>query len=467
MTRTLVPAHPILVVDDEPGVLTSIKITLRQAGLNHVLLCQDSTQALQMAAGREVAAVLLDLYMPRVPGEEILQRLSADFPAIPVIVVTGAVDVETAVECMKLGAFDYITKPVEPGPLVAAVNRALRFKDLQMENLSLRQQLLEGSASRHPAFERIITNDPGMLAIFRYLEAIAPSRQPVLITGETGVGKELAAEALYRLSQCPGELVIVNVAGLDDQVFSDTLFGHLRGAFTGADRSRRGMVKKAAGGTLVLDEIGDLPAASQVKLLRLLQNGEYQALGQDEVQSADVRIVATTNRDLRQMQNSGDFRTDLHYRLLTHHVHLPPLRERPGDIALLVDHFLEQSCRELGKRRPRVPPESLELLAAHRFPGNVRELRSLIHDAVSRNNSAVLSPGLLRDHLGDGQAPRRPDPGPATAGDQMVFPDELPTIKEATDMLVAEALRRSGGKQSEAARLLGISPPALSKRLKK
>ncbi len=472
MNPKLNPPVPILVVDDEEGVLASIRITLRQAGLNNLILCRESTQVLDIVSRHAVEAIFLDLYMPQVQGTEILEHLVRDFPEVPVIVVTGAVDVETAVQCMKMGAFDYLTKPVEPGPLVAAVNRALKLRELKRENQALRRKLSAAAAARPRALREIVTDDAAMLSLFRYLEAVAPGSQPVLITGETGVGKELMARALHALSGRRGELVIVNVAGLDEQVFADTLFGHVRGAFTGAERTRAGMIRQAAGGTLVLDEIGDLTPGSQVKLLRLLQNGEFLPLGQDQVQTSDARIVATTNRDLWELQNQGAFRQDLHYRLRTHHVHVPPLRQRPDDIPLLVDHFLEQAARAQGKKRPTPPPELYDLLRSHAFPGNVRELKSLIFDAVSQHQGKVLSLRVFQDYLERAQAQREPglpNPNPGGPGQaKVVFPaGELPTLKEVADLLVQEAMRRAGGKQSLAARMLGISPPALSKRLRK
>ena len=475
MNQRLNPPLPILVVDDEQGVLASIKITLRQAGLNNLILCPESTRVLEIVSRQPVEAVFLDLYMPKVQGTDILEHLVRDHPEVPVIVVTGAVDVETAVECMKMGAFDYLTKPVEPGPLVAAANRALKLRELKRENQALRQRLSALQEARPRAFRHMVTDDAAMLSLFRYLEAVAPSSQPVLITGETGVGKELVARALHELSGRQGELVIVNVAGLEDQVFSDTLFGHVRGAFTGADQARGGMIRKAAGGTLVLDEIGDLAPASQVKLLRLLQNREYLPLGQDQVQTTDARIVATTNRDLWDLQGRGVFRQDLHYRLRTHHVHVPPLRQRPADIPLLLDHFLGQAARALGKKRPSPPPGLVELLRSHPFPGNVRELKSLVFDAVSRHNGKTLSLKLFQDYLAQerpgarGQETYPAAPGPQGEGEAGVIfpPGPLPTLKEMADLLVQEAMRRAGGKQSLAARMLGISPPALSKRLKK
>jgi len=317
------------------------------------------------------------------------------------------------------------------------------------------------------AFSEIVTNNERMLLDFKYIESIAPSSQPILITGETGVGKELIARSIHTLSKLKGRFQAVNVAGLDDNVFSDTLFGHIKGAFTGADQDRRGLIERAVGGTLFLDEIGDLNPASQVKLLRLLQEGEYLPLGQDEVEQTDVRIVASTNEDLWSLQRKDKFRKDLNFRLRTHHIHMPPLRERKDDIPLLVRHFLEKSANALKKKVPTPPKELFELLATYSFPGNVRELESMIHDAVSIHSAKMLSLDSFKLHITRAQenlkeiTEMKPEfPLPVTFG------EKLPTIKQATQMLVTEAMRRANGNQTLAANMLGISRQALSKRIK-
>jgi DNA-binding NtrC family response regulator len=262
------------------------------------------------------------------------------------------------------------------------------------------------------------------------------------------------------------------VAGLDDNVFSDTLFGHAKGAFTGAESERQGLIQRASGGTLFLDEIGDLSPASQVKLLRLLQENEYFPLGRDDTRRADARIVASTNADLWELQKSGKFRKDLNFRLATHRIYVPPLRERLDDLPLLVAHFLEQTASELNKKIPSTPDGLVPLLRRHPFPGNVRELQTLIFDAVSRHKNGVLSlevfAARIRRH-GDslGPAPAEEESGPAQELEELIFPRNLPTIRQATDLLVAEAMKRADGNQTAAAGMLGISQQALSKRLKK
>jgi DNA-binding NtrC family response regulator len=310
-----------------------------------------------------------------------------------------------------------------------------------------------------------------MFAIFRYIEAIAPSPQPVLITGETGTGKELIAQALHRLSARAGEFVAVNVAGLDDTMFSDTLFGHTRGAFTGAERARDGLITSTAEGTLFLDEIGDLAVASQVKLLRLLQDGTFYPLGADRPRRSRARIICATNCDVAQSVSAGTFRKDLYYRLRTHHLPLPPLRARTGDLPLLVQHFVDKAAQVLGKTAPTVPLALYQLLNTYHFPGNVRELEGLLFDAVARHQGTILSLHSIKEAIGSTPSGLETAP-PAELSPALTtcFPERLPTLKEAeaalSEALITEALRRAGGNQGVAAGLLGISRQALNKRLR-
>jgi DNA-binding NtrC family response regulator len=258
----------------------------------------------------------------------------------------------------------------------------------------------------------------------------------------------------------------VNVAGLDDTMFADTLFGHVRGAFTGATEVRSGMVERAAEGTLFLDEIGDLSLASQVKLLRLLQEGEYYPLGSDRPRWIRARVVVATHQDLMARQASGAFRKDLYYRLRSHHVHIPPLRERRGDIPLLLDAFLAEAAREFGKKKPTPPKALAVLLANHAFPGNVRELRAMVYDAVGAHQGRLLSMDAFKQAIGEGEAGRIAARGAEAPGNPFLPLERLPTLGESRQLLVEEALRRAEGNQSIAARLLGISQSALSKWLK-
>jgi transcriptional regulator with PAS, ATPase and Fis domain len=300
-----------------------------------------------------------------------------------------------------------------------------------------------------------------MRAIFKYIEAISRTPLPVLVTGETGVGKELIANAIHKLSGRPGEIVSLNVAGVDDNLFSDTLFGHKKGAFTGADTERRGLIEQAERGTLFLDEIGDLSIESQVKLLRLIQDRKYFPLGSDMAKLSDVRIICATNRNIDSMKEGNSFRKDLYYRLQTHHIHIPPLKERKSDIPLLINHFMEKAALQLNKKKPTAPKELYTLLSNYSFPGNIRELEGIIFDAVSVHTSGVMSLIPIREKIYRDEEMV----SDSTVVEELIFPDELPTLKEAEDALIKEALKRADGNQNIAAELLGLSRRALNNRL--
>ncbi len=471
----LYPVRPILVVDDDPMILHLIQTVLGRMGLNNVVTCQDSREVSPLLAERLFGMVLLDLMMPHIGGEELLDMLAEDYPEILVIMNTATEDLNTAVRCIKKGAFDYMTKPIDFSRLSIVIKNALAFQELQQENLALKNHILAPSLKRREVFDGIVTRNPQMLALFQYVEAIAQTREPVLITGETGVGKDLIARAIHTLSNCRGSLVAVNVAGLDDNVFSDTLFGHTKGAFTGAERARAGLIEQAAGGTLFFDEIGDLTTASQAKLLRLLQEGDYFPLGQDSPKRSSARMISATNRELWQSVKQGAFRKDLNYRLRTHHIHLPPLRERLDDVPLLVDHFLQAASTQLNQPKPQASDKLLTLLAGYSFPGNVRELRMMVFDAASQNTQRVLSLESFKRYIAQRESDQpkfnRPAPSAMPSPDEKIAPVNfaaaLPTLKQATELLIKEAMQRSKGNQSAAAKLLGISQQAVSKRLKK
>jgi DNA-binding NtrC family response regulator len=388
---------------------------------------------------------------------------------VPVIVVTGLDDVATAVQCIKAGAYDYLVKPLEEGRLVTTVRRALAFREMRQEIDHLKTQVLSGRLKNPDAFAHIITGNQAMLAACQYVESIAQTAQPVMITGETGTGKQLFAEAVHRASGRKGEMVRVNVAGLDDNMFSDTLFGHVKGAFTGADRHRPGLVEKAKSGTLFLDEIGDLAPASQVKLLDLLQNRQFLPLGQDETRLTDARIVVATNRELDDMRRSETFRRDLYYRLRAHHLNLPPLRRRLDDLPRLVEHFLAESASAMEKPKPTAPAELYDLLATYHFPGNVRELQAMVMEAVSKHTGRMLSLDSFKQHIDRERDPELDQGGPSSQRENTIFADmdALPTLKQAGELLVREAVRRANGNLSAASRVLGISRQALSKRIKR
>ncbi|TVR32097.1 MAG: sigma-54-dependent Fis family transcriptional regulator [Spirochaetaceae bacterium] len=462
---TAVESPAILIVDDDIVASELYATILREHDFDNLLLCDDSRRVMDTLQSHRVAVILLDLNMPHISGQELLPEITSGFPEIPVVILTGEDKVDTAVQCMKIGAFDFMAKPVDRNRLVTAVRHALKIRELQDE-VHILSTADGGSGLKRPeAFREIVTESPQMQKLFRYMEAVAGSPKAVLITGESGTGKELVARVIHDLSQKGGEFVPVNVSGLDDTMFSDTLFGHRRGAFTGADSNRPGLIEQASGGTLFLDEIGDLELGSQVKLLRLLQEREYYPLGADKPQSSDARVIAATNADLNAEQKSGAFRKDLYYRLIAHHVHLPPLRHRLEDIPLLVQHFLEESSQTLDKKKPTVPKELYTLLANYQFPGNVRELQSMIYDAMSRHSSGILSLSVFRSYIEE-QSGAHSEVAAAEGDQPLAFGERLPTLREAEDFLFNEAMVRAQGNQSIAARLLGVSQSTLSRRFK-
>jgi DNA-binding NtrC family response regulator len=452
----------ILVVDDDPVATELYATVLREHGFGNVRTCEDSRRVMPLLRNESISITLLDLKMPFISGEELLPEITAEFPQVPVLVLTSEDSVDTAVSCMKHGAFDYLTKPVNSNRLANAVNHALKIRDLQ-DQVDILATAGEDVEPRNPEyFSDIVTNSATVRRLFRYIEAVAPSPRPILVTGESGTGKELLARAIHAASRKEGDFVAVNVSGLDDAMFSDTLFGHLDGAYTGASGSRRGLVEQARGGTLFLDEIGDLQSSVQIKLLRLLQEHEYYPLGADTPREAHIRVVAATNADLQDAQEGGRFRRDLYYRLTAHRVHVPPLRERPEDIPLLLKHFAAEAAENLGRPRPRIASQVIRELASYPFPGNVRELQSMVYDCVSRISGDSISAECFRQYVSDEARPGSRIG--ATAESLWGQSEALPTLREAEEFLLREALRRANGNQSLAARMLGVSQSTLSRR---
>jgi two-component system nitrogen regulation response regulator GlnG len=450
----------ILIVDDEESVLNGVRRTLRANGFDEVLMCADSRNVEPLLEGEPIALILLDLMMPHIGGRELLERIASSHPEIPVVVVTAEQDVRIAVECMKVGAYDYLLKPVGADELMATVRRALEHRELRDENARLRSKLLEQDLEQPRVFAGLITADASMIRVFAYLEVIARGSHPALITGETGTGKELIARALHDLSGRKGPFVAVNVAGLDDTMFSDTLFGHRPGAFTGASGTRRGMIENAGRGTLFLDEIGDLAEASQVKLLRVLQEREYYTLGDDVPKRLEARVIAATHQDPSRL------RRDLYFRLRSYHVRIPPLRERLGDLPLLVNHIVREAAQDLGKQPPVVPERLYRTLGRYEVRGNIRERRPKGFDAVARH-----TPGPLPI-----------DPFIEAMGTQDVEDDDVIRADVTRGDIISEAqwrdmeranllnaLRRANWKISGrggAAELLHVKPSTLESRMK-
>jgi DNA-binding NtrC family response regulator len=368
---------------------------------------------------------------------------------------------------MQQGAVDYLLKPVPSARLCSAVRRALAQRQQHEELRTLRESIVRSRAGIRQRFPEIVTQDQAMIDLLRYLEAIAHSPSTVLVTGETGTGKELIAQALHRLSGRPGRLVTVNVGALDDATFSDTLFGHIRGGYATVAGTRAGLVQTAAEGTLLLDEIGELEPHSQVKLLRLLEDGSYEQLGSDAPRRCHARIVVATHLDVEQEVAAGRIRKDLYFRMRAHTVHLPPLRDRLGDLPMLVAHFLARAAAELAKPVPTEPPELYQLLRSYHFPGNLRELRDMCGDAVAKHQGHVLSMRSFREHIAHARKeihPAMPATAAGAESDDSWLPYPLPMLDALEEAAVREALRRADGNQVVAAASLGMSHSAFNRR---
>ena len=491
MTGQTSGKNNVLLVDDEVDVLKSYELTLKSRQIHNIITCQDSGEVLPIMERKPVDVIVLDLMMPGISGEELLEVITERFPSVPVIIVTAVNDVETAVRCLNRGAKDYMLKPVERNRFVSGIKRMLEMRQLQRENQSLKQHLLSDLIENPRAFSHIVTQGHTMLSIFKYIETVAESHEPVLITGETGVGKELVARSIHDLSRRQGEFVSVNVAGLDDNVFSDTLFGHIKGAFTDAHQSRSGLVEEAKGGTLFLDEIGDLNPSSQIKLLRLLQEKEYYQLGSDNIKRSNCRVVCSTNRQLEEQIENGTFRNDLYYRLRTHQVHTPPLRERLHDLPLLLDHFLAEAFASMkphgigdlyaaqtggvdfhsfpGEGAASLAKDIFKIISNYHFPGNVRELRSLVFDAAATGGTDTLALEKIKQSvkatIPSGSSPGIASEHPAEVELDLSRYPQLPTLMELEEMALREAMNRSNGNMSQAAKLLGIHRQTMAKKL--
>ena len=458
--------YQILLVDDEPTELDAYSLLLNSMGFQNVRTVSDSRLVLATIETMRSPVVFLDLNMPHLSGQEVLRQLKLAKPQIPVIIVTADSEIETAVECLRLGAHDYLVKPIDLKMFSSALRNALEIGLLRNEVLSLKGISFGSGQGRNPAFADIVTKNQNMFSIFEYIESIASSGLPALILGETGSGKELIAKAIHQVSNLPGEFVAVDISGLDDTLLSDTLFGHTRGAYTGADKSRPGLIERAASGTLFLDEIGDLSEASQVKLLRLLQEKIYYPLGSDQPKHCQARIVTAANKDLSTLAGqAGEFRMDLYYRLSTHLIRVPPLRERTEDIPLLVMHLIAESASLMNKPAPTISDQAMTRLLRHPFWGNVRELKAYISDAVARCRHGHIDEDLINERLSQ-TAPKGKNHIVDSTPLESLF-GHFPSIEELVEYAIQSALTVTNNNQSQASQLLGVSRQALNKRLKK
>ena len=444
----------VLIVDDDPSVRASLALLLKRNG-HATRVASSPEEALAALAEEPVALVLQDMnFSLATEGDEglgLLKRIREDHPALPVILITAWGSIPLAVEGMRAGASDFITQPWSNAQVVQSIATALALA-------------ASGSGDSAPSvarerFPEIVGDDPKLLRVLDVVARVAPTDASVLITGESGTGKELIAQAVHDQSaRRDGPFVKVNLGGISSTLFESEMFGHVRGAFTDARSDRRGRFEMADGGTIVLDEIGELDPAAQVKLLRVLQDRSYEVLGSSTTRTADVRVVSSTNRDLLDMVAKGTFREDLYYRLNLIALRLPALRERPGDVPLLAERFLEEAARRFERPRPAITPQALRWLASRPWPGNVRELRQAVERAVlvvdGKHLGAEHFAALAELSAASAREPDLPTPGSMT----------LDAIEKA---MIERCLAQTAGNLTRAAEALGISRTALYRRLQK
>ncbi len=438
----------ILIVEDEEKLRRVLELQLRSADFE-VEQAGSAEDAIKMADRADL--VLTDLRLPGIDGLELLSLIRRQNTRTPIIVMTAFGTIETAVDAMKKGAADFLLKPFSLDHLMTVVRKALEVSALQDENRKLREEL-----GRRYEFDNIIGRSPAMQEIFATVERVAPTRATVFLAGESGVGKDLIARAIHFHSpRSDRPFVKINCTALPENLMESELFGYEKGAFTGANASKPGKFEQADTGTVFLDEIGDVPPSIQVKLLRILQEREFERLGSNKIRHIDVRIVAATNQDLRAALEQGTFREDLYYRLNVVPINIPPLRARPEDIPFLAEHFVKKLAPAVGSRVESISEEAIQRLMSYHWPGNVRELENVIERSI------VLSAGTRLE-----AADIRLDT--ASRAHQLASGDFLPegmTLDEHEQAIIREALRRAEGNKSQAARLLGLTRNALRYRL--
>jgi nitrogen regulation protein NR(I) len=458
--------YDLLVIDDEPNVLYSLERGLRSQTLG-VRTARSGEQGLRQVRECRPDAVILDVRLPDGSGLDVFSQIRAVESRLPVIIITAFAATETAIEAMKRGAFEYLLKPVDLHQLREQITRAL-----ELRRMSRVPALLHGEEG-DPAADQIVGQSPAMQEVYKAIGRVAGQPVNVLLVGESGTGKELVARAIYQHSgRADRPFLAINCAAIPEGLLESELFGHERGAFTGADRRRVGKFEQADGGTLFLDEIGDMALSVQAKVLRLIQEQRFERVGGAETIATDVRVIAATNQDLPARVESGQFRRDLLYRLNGYTINLPPLRERREDVRLLAEHYARLASKALGKAVQAVTPEALELLERHDWPGNVRELQNVVRFAVIHSTGEALTPACLPAAFRGEAAAASGD-----ALDVVALTRELLTrgkadiyravMQEVDRVVLAEALRHTGGNQVQASELLGISRTTLRAKLPK
>ena len=451
------PEAQVLVVDDEEVLRDVLETLLTRAGYG-VTLAATAEEGLALFRKGSFDAAILDVMLPDLSGLDVLEELKRADPELCVLVVTAYASIETAITAMKKGAFDYVAKPFKNEELLHILANGLKQRRLQDENRQLRSALREQGA-----FTGIVGKSPRIQQVFSLISQAAPSRSTILVVGESGTGKELVAKAIHANSpRAERPFVVVNSGSLPHDLLESNLFGHVKGAFTGAVYSKKGLFELADKGTLFFDEIGTVPLETQAKLLRVMQEREFMRLGGVETLKVDVRIVAATNVDLRHMVDEGRFREDLYYRLNVITVQLPPLRQRKEDIPALVQHFVHKYATENGKTVHDVQPAALQLLMDYDWPGNVRELENVIERGVVLARGETIDRELIPDHVRPGGGPHVP---------QIAVPAEGINLREVLATferrVIESTLEATGGVQKEAARRLGLKPTTLNEMIKR
>jgi two-component system response regulator AtoC len=455
----------ILLADDEPTIRLSIADALEDAG-HTVRTAKDGADAWEVLIDEPIDLVLTDIRMPRMDGITLFRRIRSEYPTVDVILMTAYAEIDDAIAAMKDGALDYLTKPFDVEELMVRIGRLQERRGLEAELEAARTELERRDPSR-----MIVGDSPSMLRLLSIVETVADSEAPVLITGESGTGKELVARTVHQLSpRRDGPFIAVNCAAFPETLLEAELFGHERGAFTGAHQSREGRFQAAAGGTLFLDEIAEIPSTAQAKLLRVLQDGTFEPLGTNRTVQADVRIVSATHRDLRERLADGRFREDLYYRLNVLDLHIPPLRERRTDLPMLVEHFLQKYTRP-GRGVPSLSPPAFAALTEYPFPGNVRELEHAVHRAVVLSRGETIELSHLPEPISGTTEPNLSRAEDAAAnGTNGAHGEGLVTLQDAVKAFEREylmrALKAAEGKKSRAAELLGISRKNLWEKLR-
>jgi DNA-binding NtrC family response regulator len=438
----------VMVVDDEKNIRTGLGKAIELDGHN-VVLAEDGQQALELVEQEEIDLIICDLKMPRMTGEELLRRVVQSYPTLPVIILTGHGTIESAVQAMRDGAYDFLTKPVNLDRLSLLVKRALSTRELSLQHRALQEEL-----EQRRQFANIIGTSAEMRRIFDVVRQVAPTKASVLITGESGVGKELIADAIHNLSNRNEKPFIkVHCAALSESLLESELFGHEKGAFTGAVSRKRGRFELAHMGTVFLDEIGEINQNVQIKILRVLQEKTFERVGGEETVEVDTRIISATNKDLKSEIETGAFREDLFYRLNVVNIHIPPLRERKEDIPLLVAAFIKEFAGENGKPVEGIDPKARAMLYNYSWPGNVRELRNCIESAVVMSKEHVITPDDL-------------PPSVASDSESNFVRIELGTSMESAEReLIRANLAAQNGNKSRTAEILGIGRKTLHRKI--